>query len=260
MALRQGSIETKNKILSVRVRLFLERGYKNTPISMIIEESGNGQYWIKCTVCRVVTAVTDMPRIFINGADIICPLKDYEFSFVLPDGCTVITAGYRLEYCDAEVTVTEENGEFSAKVNASNLKIGTMTVQVSAKLKDGFIISAKKEVTVQDHSGGEATCTEKAICDICGNEYGETDPNNHGKLTHIEEVKATTEKEGNIEYWYCEECGTSFKDSAVKEKAEKTVIPKLNKSESSGDEALTALILALLLSGGLLITLRKKEN
>lgn len=85
-----------------------------------------------------------MPRIFINGADIICPLKDYEFSFALPDGCTEITAGYRLEYSDAEVAVTEENGEFSAKVNASNLKIGTMTVQVSAKLKDGFIISAKK--------------------------------------------------------------------------------------------------------------------
>ena len=39
MALRQGSIETKNKILSVCVRLFLERGYKNTPISMIIEEA-----------------------------------------------------------------------------------------------------------------------------------------------------------------------------------------------------------------------------
>lgn len=140
-----------------------------------------------------------MPRIFINVADIICPLKDYEFSFALPDGCTEITADYRLEDSDAEVTVTEENGEFSAKVNAPNLKIGTMTVHVSAKLKDGFIISAKKEVTGQEHSGGEATCTEKAICDICGNEYGETTQNNHGKLTHIEEVKATTEKEGNIE-------------------------------------------------------------
>ncbi len=43
MALRQGSIETKNKILSVCVRLFLEWGYKNPPISMIIEESGNGK-------------------------------------------------------------------------------------------------------------------------------------------------------------------------------------------------------------------------
>ncbi len=301
-----------------------------------IWESGNGQYWKRCAVCRFVTAVTDMPRIFINGADIICPLKDYEFSFALPDGCTEITAGYRFEDSDAEVTVTEENGEFSAKVNASNLKIGTMTVHVSAKLKDGFIISAKKEVTVQDHSGGEATCTEKAICDICGNEYGEfdscvhtgeivwdfdslehwkkydccgmtasnksahqwredectecgykckhsggkatctkkadcdicgceygeTDPNNHGKLTHIEEVKATTDKEGNIEYWHCEECGTSFKDSDGKERVDNTVIPRISKSESSGDESLTSLILALLLSGGLLITvlLRKKEN
>ena len=29
------------------------------------------------------------------------------------------------------------------------------------------------------HSGGTATCTEKAVCDTCGKEYGELDPTNH---------------------------------------------------------------------------------
>ena len=29
------------------------------------------------------------------------------------------------------------------------------------------------------HEGGEATCTEQAICDICGEPYGELDPDNH---------------------------------------------------------------------------------
>ena len=39
MALRKGSIETKNRILSACVRLFLRQGYHNTPISQIISEA-----------------------------------------------------------------------------------------------------------------------------------------------------------------------------------------------------------------------------
>ena len=39
MALRKGSIEIKNRILSVCVRLFLQQGYRQTPISQIIREA-----------------------------------------------------------------------------------------------------------------------------------------------------------------------------------------------------------------------------
>ena len=62
------------------------------------------------------------------------------------------------------------------------------------------------------HSGGKATCTKKATCDICGSEYGDIDPNNHGKLTHIDKIDATHDKEGNIEYWYCSGCGKYYSD------------------------------------------------
>ena len=30
-----------------------------------------------------------------------------------------------------------------------------------------------------EHSGGKATCTERAVCSVCGKEYGELDPDNH---------------------------------------------------------------------------------
>ena len=30
-----------------------------------------------------------------------------------------------------------------------------------------------------DHTGGTATCTAKAVCEVCGSLYGEPDPNNH---------------------------------------------------------------------------------
>ena len=38
--LRKESIETKRKILTVCVRLFLEQGYKETTITQIVEEAG----------------------------------------------------------------------------------------------------------------------------------------------------------------------------------------------------------------------------
>ena len=38
--MRKDGIETRNKILTVCVRLFLEQGYKNTTITQITEEAG----------------------------------------------------------------------------------------------------------------------------------------------------------------------------------------------------------------------------
>lgn len=84
------------------------------------------------------------------------------------------------------------------------------------------------------HSGGKATCTKKATCDICGSEYGDIDLNNHGKLTHIDKVDATRDKEGNIEYWYCEECGKYFGDKDGTKEIQKadTITDKLKDTPS----------------------------
>ncbi|MBP6253424.1 MAG: TetR family transcriptional regulator, partial [Clostridia bacterium] len=38
--LRRNSSETKRKILTACVRLFLEEGYKSTSVSRIVEEAG----------------------------------------------------------------------------------------------------------------------------------------------------------------------------------------------------------------------------
>ena len=38
--MRRDSSETKRKILTVCVRLFLEQGYKNTSVSQIVDEAG----------------------------------------------------------------------------------------------------------------------------------------------------------------------------------------------------------------------------
>lgn len=56
-----------------------------------------------------------------------------------------------------------------------------------------------------NHSGGEAYCSGKAVCDVCGFEYGAVDPNNHIHTEKQITVEPTLEQDGlcNI---YCTDC------------------------------------------------------
>lgn len=48
-----------------------------------------------------------------------------------------------------------------------------------------------------EHSGGTATCTEKAVCTHCGQSYGETDPANHTGTEQWTQTATTHEKKWN---------------------------------------------------------------
>lgn len=118
-------------------------------------------------------------------------------------------------------------------------------------------------------SGGNATCTEKAVCEYCGKAYGKTDLNNHTDLKHIEAKAATKTAEGNIEYWYCGGCDKYYsdKDGINEIKKADTVTAKLpgdTKSPRTGNASDLALWISLLLvSGGVTgVTagLRKKKK
>ena len=122
-----------------------------------------------------------------------------------------------------------------------------------------------------EHTGGKATCTEKAVCEVCGKAYGEFDANNHSDLKHIDAKAATKDAEGNIEYWYCEGCGKYFsdKDGTKEIKKADTVTAKLkddSKLPQTGDTSNLALWLALLfVSGGAaigttIVSRKKKYN
>ena len=84
------------------------------------------------------------------------------------------------------------------------------------------------------HSGGKATCKAKAVCEFCKASYGSLDSNNHTDLKHIDAKAATAAAEGNIEYWYCEDCNKYFSDAAATKEITKaaTVTAKLPKTTS----------------------------
>lgn len=130
------------------------------------------------------------------------------------------------------------------------------------------------------HSGGEATCVSKAVCEVCKAQYGDVDVANHKhteirdakpateqekgytgdtwcidcnkkittgseiamlehKLTLVEAKDATVTEQGNIKYYYCENCGKYFADVAgAKEiSLSETVIKKLPPEIIEGNNA-----------------------
>ena len=90
-----------------------------------------------------------------------------------------------------------------------------------------------------EHSGGKATCTQNAVCEICKESYGSLDPNNHADLKHIDAKAATAAEEGNIAYWYCDGCKKYFSDAAAIKEITKaaTVTAKLPPKITAGDGA-----------------------
>ena len=118
-----------------------------------------------------------------------------------------------------------------------------------------------------EHSGGKATCKDKAKCEVCGAEYGELDAKNHAALKHFPAKAATKTAEGNIEYWYCEGCNQYFsdKDGTKEIKKADTVTAKLPQTPQTGDNSNLMLWIALLfISGGAaiaatVIVIRKKK-
>lgn len=60
-----------------------------------------------------------------------------------------------------------------------------------------------------------ATCKDGSACAVCGQQYGGPDTGKHTDLQHFPAVAATTDAEGNKEYWYCGGCGKYFADAAA---------------------------------------------
>ena len=221
-------------------------------------QSENGEYWQKCTRCGSETAKKPIPEIVISGTDRVCRTQDYIFGFSLPEGCKLIAAGYEFEKIGGDLGATLEDGKYTVELTSSGYPAeeNSFKVTVHAETADGFAIKAEKTVAIQnEHTGGKATCKDKAKCEVCGAEYGELDPKNHTDLKHFPAKAATKTAEGNIEYWYCEGCGKYFsdRDGTQEIKEADTVTAKLKddpKSPQTGDTGNLALWITLLLVSG----------
>ena len=181
--------------------------------------------------------------------------------------------GFTLSPADGEqkIVVTDKAGntaEMTVTVNGGHT-FGEWVSNGDGTHSRECTVDGCNGLETKDCSGGKATCTEKAVCEVCGKAYGRPDSNNHTDLKHIDAKAATKTAEGNIEYWYCEGCNKYYsdKDGTKEIKKADTVTAKLPgdpKSPRTGNASDLALWISLLfVSGGVTgvtAALRKKKK
>ena len=112
---------------------------------------------------------------------------------------------------------TEIEGATDRKLSLENLTTGRYYCRLTYSNATTAGVSMKSDVvtatiTECEHSGGEATCTKKAKCEICGAEYGETKPHSYAQIKSPEYLKsAATCTAKAVYYTSCTECGLSSK-------------------------------------------------
>ena len=66
------------------------------------------------------------------------------------------------------------------------------------------------------HEGGTATCTEKAVCTLCGHAYGDKDAGNHVGGTEVKNArKASCTEDGYTGDTCCKGCGAKLQSGTV---------------------------------------------
>ena len=209
--------------------------------------------------CEAQTVTVDekyVNTITVNGTEVTLD-ENNSFTLAPADGEQRIVVTDKAGNT-AEMTVTVNDGHTFGEWTSNG--DGTHTRKCTVDGCNG--------VETKDCSGGTATCTERAVCKVCGKAYGEPDPKNHTDLKHNEAKAATEDAEGNIEYWYCSGCNKYYsdKDGTKGIKKADTVTAKLPKSPQTGDTSNLMLWIALLfISGGAaigttVVSKKKKHN
>ena len=221
------------------------------------------------TYCEAQTVTVDekyVDTVTVNGTEVTLD-ENGSFTLAPADGAQKIVVTDKAGNT-AEMTVTVNDGHTFGEWTSNG--DGTHTRQCTVDGCNGS--------ETNDCSGGKATCTEKAVCDLCGENYGETDSDGHSDLEHIDAKAATEDSEGNTEYWHCEDCGKYYADAeASKEIAEAdTVTKKLppktadttpakdasdTKAPGTGDGCVLMICIALMtVSTGTIIALLPKRK
>ena len=181
-------------------------------------QTGNGQYWGECEFCGGKVEKTNVPSLTITAPDAVCRTQDFEFSFPLPEGCTDPAYSYAFTFSGDGEPITPVDGLCAGTIPAKyyNAEETGFRFIASATTAEGYRFSVFKDITLREHSGGTATCTEQAVCDHCGQPYGALEAHSFTaeKAEEMYLKTAATCTEKVVYYKSCAVCGASSKGTA----------------------------------------------
>ena len=181
-------------------------------------QTENGQYWGECEFCGDKVEKTNVPSLTITAPDTVCRMQDFKFSFNLPAGCTNPAYSYEFTFSGDGAPITPVDGLCAGTIPAKCYKAEETGFRFIASVTtaEGYRFSVSKNITLREHSGGTATCTEQAICDHCGQSYGALKAHSFTAETaeeqYLKSGSSCTEKA--VYYKSCTVCGLSSKGTA----------------------------------------------
>ena len=174
--------------------------------------AGNSEYW-HCKTCDLYFSDAEGENEIAEGSWTIAASHDMTHTAAVAETCT--TAG-NSEYwhCDAcDMYFSDEAGE-------NEIAEGSWTIAALGHDTDGVEWShdgtshykvcarCQEHIDVAAHTGGTATCTAQAICQVCGAPYGEREAHEYiVEDTSVKYLKSAATCTQRAVYFYSCECG-----------------------------------------------------
>ena len=181
-------------------------------------QTENGQYWGDCEFCGNRAEKKDLPTLTITSPDTVCRTQDFKFSFNLPAGCTNPAYSYEFTFSGDGKPIAPVDGLCTGTIPAASYIAAETGFRFIASVTtaEGYRFSVSKDITIREHSGGTATCTEQAVCDNCGQSYGALKAHSFtaekAEEQYLKSAATCTEKA--VYYKSCAVCGTNSKGTA----------------------------------------------
>ena len=127
----------------------------------------------------------------------------------------------KCDYCQVDM----HNYQIVPAKASTCTEAGYTEHEVCSKCNDTV---GKEELPLAAHTGGTATCEERALCSTCGNYYGELGDHNYGTL--VAEQAPTCEATGMEAHYVCSVCDKYFTAAKVETTQEALAITALEHS------------------------------
>ncbi|MBR2152798.1 MAG: hypothetical protein IJ944_05915 [Clostridia bacterium] len=156
-------------------------------------------HWYNCETIGCGNQISKAPH---EGGEATCNAKAE---------CTVCGAEYGEFAADNHKGETEVRDAKTNDCRNDGYTGDTYCKDCGVMIEEGEVIPATGA-----HTGGEATCNAKAECDVCGQEYGDVDADNHVGETEVRDAKeANCMEEGYTGDTYCLDCDGLLEEGEV---------------------------------------------
>ena len=174
-------------------------------------EEGNIRYW-ECNECHTKwsdeACTTEVTKVTTDKVPHNFSKQDTDAKYLKSEANCHAKAVYyyACSVCGEKATTTFEYGDFDSAKHDGTLSYKHIDGDKHEVYCDGCNAKLREEAC---KSTKAATCTKKAVCDLCHEEYGELAKH---KLTKTEKVDSTCTATGHQAYWTCSRCKGIFAD------------------------------------------------